>query len=66
VGSTSFLRQTGNIVLTARLLGHASIATTSRFYEHLNLEDLRQAQVEAGVVSKVIENRKKRKIGSAD
>lgn len=53
-------------MLTARLLGHASIATTSRFYEHLNLEDLRQAQVEAGVVSKVIENRKKRKIGSAD
>jgi len=58
--ATEFLRQTGNIVLTARLLGHASIATTSRFYEHLNLEDLRQAHVEAGVVSKVMGKIKKR------
>ena len=60
--ATEFLRQTGNIALTAQLLGHSSIATTARFYEHLDLEDLRQAHGKAGVVSGVFGNRQIRKI----
>ncbi|GEM_PF-3726787 len=59
--ATEFLRQIGNIVLTAQLLGHSSIVTTSRFFEHLNLKDLRQGHIKARVVSKVIENRKNKR-----
>jgi len=61
--ATQFLRKTGNLVLTAQLLGHSSISTTARFYEHLDLEDLRQAHGEAAVVSGVLGKRKKRKAG---
>ncbi len=60
--ATEFLRQTGNIALTAQLLGHSSISTTARFYEHLDLEDLRQAHGKAAVVSGVLGNRQIRKI----
>ena len=59
--ATEFLRSTGNIALTAALLGHASISTTAKFYEHLDIHDLQAAHGEASVVSGVLENRRKRK-----
>lgn len=60
--ATEFLRGTGNIVLTAQLLGHTSISTTSRFYKHLTLSDLQAAHGKAAVVSSVLENPRKRSI----
>lgn len=60
--ANEFLRETGNIVLTARLLGHSNIQTTSNFYEHLNFEDLREAHNKAGVVNSIIGCPKIRKI----
>ena len=59
--ATEFLRNTGNIALTAALLGHASISTTAKFYEHLDIHDLQAAHGKAAVVSGVLENRRKRK-----
>ena len=59
--ATEFLRNTGNIALTASLLGHASISTTAKFYEHLDVHDLQEAHGKASVVSGVLENRRKRK-----
>jgi len=59
--ATEFLRNTGNIALTAALLGHASISTTAKFYEHLDVHDLQEAHGKASVVSGVLENRRKRK-----
>ena len=59
--ATEFLRNTGNIALTAALLGHASISTTAKFYEHLDVHDLQAAHGKASVVSGVLENRRKRK-----
>ena len=60
--ATEFLRETGNIVLTAQLLGHSSITTTSRFYEHLTIDDLQEAHGKASVVSGVLDNRRKTKV----
>lgn len=60
--ATEFLRSTGNIALTAALLGHASISTTARFYEHLDTRDLQEAHGRAAVVSGVLENQRVRKI----
>jgi site-specific recombinase XerD len=37
------LRAGGNVVALARLLGHASIATTERYVDHLALDELRAA-----------------------
>ncbi|MFA7620806.1 MAG: site-specific integrase [Aminobacteriaceae bacterium] len=54
--ATEFLRSTGNIALVAALLGHASISTTSRFYEHLDTADLQAAHGQAAVVSGVLKN----------
>ena len=51
----------GAIALTAALLGHASISTTAKFYEHLDVHDLQAAHGKAAVVSGVLENRRKRK-----
>jgi len=59
--ATLFLRQTGNIALTAALLGHASIAVTSRFYEHLDVKDLQEAHAQAAVISGVLAPKRKRK-----
>ncbi len=60
--ATEFLRSTGNIALTAALLGHASISTTARFYEHLDVHDLQVAHGKASVVSSVLENRRLRNL----
>lgn len=60
--ATEFLRSTGNIALTAALLGHTSITTTAKFYEHLNVHDLQAAHGQASVVSGVLENKRKRKV----
>jgi len=59
--ATEFLRNTGNIALTAALLGHALISTTAKFYEHLDVHDLQAAHGQAAVVSGVLENRRKRR-----
>ncbi len=59
--ATEFLRNTGNIALTAALLGHSSISTTAKFYEHLDINDLQEAHGEASVVSEVLKNRRKRR-----
>jgi len=59
--ATEFLRNTGNIALTAALLGHASISTTAKFYEHLDVHDLQEAHGKASVVSGVLGNRRRRK-----
>ena len=60
--ANEFLRQTGNISLTAQLLGHANIRTTSRFYDHLKFEDLQEAHSRANVTSSVIGNKRIRKV----
>ncbi len=52
--ATEFLRNTGNIALTAQLLGHTDIKTTSAFYEHLDLRDLKVAHSQANVVSRIL------------
>ena len=59
--ATEFLRSTGNIALTAALLGHASISTTAKFYEHLDVHDLQEAHGQASVVSGVLEPTRKRR-----
>ncbi len=59
--ATEFLRSTGNIALTAALLGHASISTTAKFYEHLDVHDLQEAHGHASVVSGVLEPTRKRR-----
>lgn len=60
--ATEFLRNTGNIALTAALLGHSSISTTARFYEHLDVGDLQAAHGQAAVVSGVLKNERVRKV----
>lgn len=60
--ATEFLRESGNIALVARLLGHSSISITSRFYEHLDVDDLQAAHGKAAVVAGVLENRRVRKV----
>lgn len=60
--ANEFLRSTGNIALTAQLLGHASIATTSKFYEHLNFSDLQEAHSKANIASAVVGKKRIRKI----
>lgn len=60
--ATEFLRSTGNIALTAHLLGHSSISTTARFYEHLDVRDLQEAHGRAAVVDEVLENQRVRKL----
>jgi integrase/recombinase XerD len=60
--ATEFLRQTGNIALTAQLLGHSNISTTSKFYEHLNFGDLQEAHSKANVASAVVGKQRIRKI----
>jgi len=59
--ATEFLRSTGNIALTAALLGHASISTTAKFYEHLDVHDLQEAHGHASVISGVLEPTRKRR-----
>ena len=60
--ATEFLRSTGNIALTAALLGHASISTTAKFYEHLDVHDLQEAHGRASVISGVLEPTRKRSV----
>lgn len=59
--ATEFLRSTGNIALTAALLGHASISTTAKFYEHLDTRDLQEAHSKASTISGVLEPTRKRR-----
>ncbi len=58
--ATEFLRNTGNIALTAKLLGHTNIKTTSLFYEHLTFDDLKNAHSQANVVKSVLKPSKAR------
>lgn len=39
--SIRFLRKTGNLKAVQRMLGHADISTTSKFYAHVDMDDLR-------------------------
>lgn len=41
--ATRLLRKTGNLKAVQRLLGHADIDTTARYYAHVTLEDVREA-----------------------
>lgn len=59
--ATEFLRSTGNIALTAALLGHASITTTAKFYEHLDVHDLQEAHGKAAVIAGVLKPTRKRR-----
>lgn len=45
--ATRLIRRTGNLKAAQRLLGHADIGTTARFYAHVDMDDLR-ALLEAG------------------
>lgn len=58
--ATEFLRNTGNLALTAKLLGHTDVKTTSAFYEHLTFDDLRNAHSKANVVKSVLKPSKAR------
>lgn len=40
--ATRLLRDTGNLKAVQRLLGHADIDTTSRFYAHVTIDDVRE------------------------
>jgi integrase len=61
---TRVTRQTGNLKLAQKLLGHASLATTAGFYAHATEDDLRKALDETPLASPHIakaqpKNRKK-------
>lgn len=55
--ATEFLRETGNLALTAQLLGHTNITVTSRFYEHLDITDLQQAHSQATPIKSILSNK---------
>ncbi len=57
--ATEFLRATGNLALTARLLGHSNIRVTSDFYEHLTYEDLRKGHTSASIAGLVCPQEKR-------
>lgn len=57
--ATEFLRATGNLALTARLLGHSNIRVTSDFYEHLTYEDLRKGHTSASITGLVCPQEKR-------
>lgn len=40
--ATRIIRATGNIKAAQRLLGHADIATTAKFYAHVTMDDVRE------------------------
>jgi hypothetical protein len=42
------LRESKNLVVVQKLLGHSNIATTSRYVDHLELGELRDALPQAG------------------
>ena len=60
--ATEFLRETGNIALTAKLLGHTNISVTSRYYEHLDIKDLQEAHNVASPIRSILSNKRIRKI----
>ena len=39
--ATRLIRRTGNLKAAQKLLGHADISTTARFYAHVDMDDLR-------------------------
>lgn len=45
--ASRLIRRTGNLKAAQKLLGHADISTTARFYAHVDMDDLR-ALLEAG------------------
>ena len=57
-GATRLLRKTGNLKVVQRLLGHADIDTTARFYAHVTLDDVRAA-LEGDTQSRQKSRRKK-------
>lgn len=59
--ATEFLRETGNLVLTAQLLGHTTVQTTAAFYEHLDLEDLKAAHLQRNSLEGLIPAERVRK-----
>lgn len=46
--ATRLVRRTGNLKAAQKLLGHADIATTARFYAHVDMDDLRNLLEGAG------------------
>lgn len=56
--ATRLLRKTGNLKVVQRLLGHADIDTTARFYAHVTLDDVRAA-LEGDTQSRQKSRRKK-------
>lgn len=48
---TRITRQTGNLKIAQKVLGHADIATTSRFYAHATEDDVRKALDETPLAS---------------
>jgi len=50
--ATRIMRETGNLKLTSKLLGHASVTTTAR-YAHVDLDDIR-AGMESVAKSKTL------------
>lgn len=57
--ATEFLRATGNLALTARLLGHSNVRVTSDFYEHLTFDDLRKGHISASITGLVCSQEKR-------
>lgn len=52
---TRIMRQTGNIKAAQKVLGHADLATTSKFYAHATEDDVRKALDETPLASPRIE-----------
>lgn len=63
--ATRMLRQTGNIKLVSRLLGHSSIETTAR-YAHVLVDDMRAALEGFSVVSDADPQNKPQSVRSSD
>lgn len=60
--ATRLLRKSGNLKHAQKLLGHADIRTTAKFYAHVTVEDLRQAMdAESPMESPIIDTAKDRK-----
>jgi len=63
--ATRMLRQTGNIKLVSRLLGHSSIETTAR-YAHVLVDDMRAALEDFSPVSGADPQNNPQRVKSSD
>jgi len=61
--ATNLLRRGTPAEVVAKLLGHASVATTTGIYGHLSPDDLREALVAVGVLPPLGDDR--RAVGQA-